>query len=96
MQQTGVGQRIFIGQFSDDSGLSYLNARYYEAGRGQFLSEDPTFLDVGKSFFANKVLSNPQSLNSYEAAIASIQSQINAIQGKINELKSSSSSNKKN
>jgi RHS repeat-associated protein len=39
-----VAARGYIGQFSDQSGLSYLNARYYEGSRGQFLSEDPTFL----------------------------------------------------
>ena len=39
--------RQFIGQFTDNSGLSYLNARYYEGSRGQFLSEDPSFLAVG-------------------------------------------------
>ena len=31
--------RQFIGQFTDNSGLSYLNARYYEGSRGQFLSK---------------------------------------------------------
>jgi RHS repeat-associated protein len=37
-------RRKFIGQFTDDSTLSYLNARYYDSTRGQFLSEDPVFL----------------------------------------------------
>jgi RHS repeat-associated protein len=36
--------RQFIGQFTDQSALSYLNARYYDSSRGQFLSQDPTFL----------------------------------------------------
>src|SRR5882762_4252381 len=36
-------KRKFIGQFTDDSGLSYLNARYYSSDRGQFLSQDPMF-----------------------------------------------------
>jgi RHS repeat-associated protein len=58
-------KRKYIDQFSDDSGLSYLQARYYDAGRGQFLSQDPTFLDIGKSVLTNKVITNPQSLNSY-------------------------------
>jgi RHS repeat-associated protein len=48
---TNVGgansQRQFIGQFSDASGLSYLNARYYNPSQGQFISEDPSFLAVG-------------------------------------------------
>jgi RHS repeat-associated protein len=37
-------KRQFIGQFKDDSTPSYLNARYYDSGRGQFLSQDPVFL----------------------------------------------------
>jgi RHS repeat-associated protein len=61
MQQTGVGQRIFIGQFSDDSGLSYLNARYYSSDRGQFISQDPMF-------WGKQNLTNPQSFNSYSYA----------------------------
>src|SRR6516225_6039114 len=40
-------RRKFIGQFTDDSTLSYLSARYYEGSRGQFLSEDPAFLAMG-------------------------------------------------
>jgi RHS repeat-associated protein len=39
--------RQYIGQFADQSNLDYLNARYYEGSRGQFLSVDPTFLAVG-------------------------------------------------
>jgi RHS repeat-associated protein len=36
------GQRIFIGQEYDSaSQLSYLNARYYDGGKGKFLSQDP-------------------------------------------------------
>ena len=35
----------FIGQYSDpESNLSYLQARYYDGSRGEFLSEDPVFL----------------------------------------------------
>jgi RHS repeat-associated protein len=34
--------RKYIGQFADQSNLSYLNARYYEGNRGQFLSQDPS------------------------------------------------------
>jgi RHS repeat-associated protein len=36
-------KRQFIGQFTDDSTLSYFNARYYDSGRGQFTSEEPFF-----------------------------------------------------
>ena len=39
--------RKFIGQFADESNLSYLQARYYDPSRGQFLSQDPSFLAVG-------------------------------------------------
>ena len=55
-------RRKYIGQFADDSSLSYLNARYYDSGRGQFVSEDPLFIS------AKQNLSNPQSLNSYAYA----------------------------
>jgi RHS repeat-associated protein len=54
-------RRQFIGQFADDSALSYLNARYYDSTRRQFLSEDPVFLSDPKG----QNLRNPQSLNAY-------------------------------
>jgi RHS repeat-associated protein len=57
-------KRKFIGQFADDSTLSYLQARYYDSSRGQFVSEDPVFLENPK----NQGLGNPQSLNSYSYA----------------------------
>ena len=53
--------RQFIGQFSDSSGLSYLNARYYSPTQGQFISQDPLFLGAP----SQQNLQNPQSLNSY-------------------------------
>src|ERR1700730_15923893 len=40
-------KRKYIDQFSDDSGLSYLNARYYNPSQGQFTSEEPIFLSIG-------------------------------------------------
>ena len=55
-------QRKYIGQFSDATGLSYLNARYYNSAQGQFLSEDPVFLRGQQN------LQDPQSLNSYSYA----------------------------
>jgi RHS repeat-associated protein len=69
-------RRKYIGQFTDDSGLSYLNARYYESARGQFVSQDPTFLALGnpdqiKQFSQQDqqtFLSSPQQLNSYSYA----------------------------
>src|SRR5499427_312230 len=52
----------FVGQYSDpETNLSYLQARYYDSGKGDFLSEDPVFLGDPKQ----QVLTDPQSLNSY-------------------------------
>lgn len=65
---SATNKRQYIGQFKDDSGLSYLNARYFEANRGQFLSEDPVFWEVGQSRDGKAALSNPQLLNSYSYA----------------------------
>jgi RHS repeat-associated protein len=50
--------RQYIGQFADNSGLNYLNARYYNGAQGQFTTEDPVF-------WGNQNLSDPQSLNAY-------------------------------
>jgi RHS repeat-associated protein len=68
-------KRQFIGQFTDDSTLSYLNARYYDNARGQFLSEDPVFQQLGSPDAQNlakrplqHILSDPQGLNSYSYA----------------------------
>jgi RHS repeat-associated protein len=65
-------KRQFIGQFTDDSTLSYLNARYYDSNRGQFLNEDPTFLALGDPNKVQqltqdqlKLLSDPQVVNAY-------------------------------
>jgi RHS repeat-associated protein len=66
-------KRKYIGQFLDDSNLSYLNARYYSSDRGQFLSQDSTFLAIGNpnqlqqltQQDQSKFLSDPQQLNSY-------------------------------
>jgi RHS repeat-associated protein len=62
-QNTGTttAARQFIGQFADASGLSYLNARYYNGTQGQFTSEDPVFLGTP----SQQNLQDPQSLNSY-------------------------------
>ncbi len=70
----GVGSPIYIGQIYDaSSNLNYLNARYQDPSRGQFLSEDPTFLAIGNQqrlqsltqTDQTSVLSDPQTLNSY-------------------------------
>ena len=54
----------YIGEAYDDAtGLSYLNARYYDAGRGQFTSQDPVFWN-----FDQRWLADPQNQNSYSYA----------------------------
>jgi RHS repeat-associated protein len=66
-------RRQYIGQFTDDSSLSYLNARFYDSGRGQFISEDPAFLAVGSrnqlAQFSHQeqqqFLADPQQTNAY-------------------------------
>jgi RHS repeat-associated protein len=57
-------KRQFIGQFTDDSSLSYLNTQFYDSARGQFISQDPVFLADPK----RQDIKNPQSLNSYSYA----------------------------
>ncbi|HRH22459.1 MAG TPA: SpvB/TcaC N-terminal domain-containing protein [Candidatus Paceibacterota bacterium] len=61
--------RGFIGQFENEgNNLSYLNARYYEGARGQFLSQDPVFWEVGLTNDGMGVLTSPQLQNSYAYA----------------------------
>ena len=53
--------KTYIGQFSDtQTSLSYLNARYYDGKRGQFISQDPEFWSISQSW-----LLDPQNQNSY-------------------------------
>jgi RHS repeat-associated protein len=55
-------KRQYIDQFSDaQTGLSYLNARYYSPTQAQFLSEDPIFWGDPKA----QLLMDPQSFNTY-------------------------------
>src|SRR3989344_2334650 len=55
-------QRKYIGEYYDEgTGLNYLNARYLQSSRGQFLSQDPVF-------WGKQNLQNPQSMNSYSYA----------------------------
>jgi RHS repeat-associated protein len=57
--------RQYIGErYDSDTDLNYLNARYYQSTRGQFLSEDPVFWENPKM----QNMMNPQSLNSYAYA----------------------------
>jgi RHS repeat-associated protein len=66
-------KRKYIGQFSDDSGLSYLNARYMDPSRGQFTSEEPVELAIGDPNQLQQIigqsqqqlLADPQKLNYY-------------------------------
>ncbi len=52
--------RGYIGEYQDTTGLSYLNARYYDPQRGQFLSEDSQFWSLDRNWLAD-----PQNQNSY-------------------------------
>ena len=70
-------QRRFIGEeYDGDTEFSYLNARYYQGSRGQFMSQDPVFLAVGDAGAVREItqktlraiLADPQSLNSYSYA----------------------------
>ena len=70
-------QRGFIGEEYDaESTLNYLNARYYEGSRGQFMSQDPVSLALGDPARVREitqrelreVLADPQALNSYAYA----------------------------
>jgi RHS repeat-associated protein len=69
-------QRRYIGEeFDQDSKFSYLNARYYEGSRGQFLSQDPVLLAIGSGGEDGRsrqqldaFLTDPQSLNGYSYA----------------------------
>jgi RHS repeat-associated protein len=67
-------QRRFIGEeYDGDTEFSYLNARYYQGSRGQFMSQDPAHLAIGDpaklrgltGLTEGHLLSDPQLLNSY-------------------------------
>ena len=61
--------RQFIGQFSDaQTGLDYLNARYYDSARGQFMSQDPVFWEIGVTKDGKMSLAAPQIQNAYSYA----------------------------
>lgn len=62
-QQTGVynEKRKFIGEtYDSNTGLDYLNARYYDPQSGKFISQDPEFWNLSEEY-----LLDPQQLNSY-------------------------------
>src|SRR5215831_14042050 len=55
-------QKQYVGRYQDpETNLNYLQARYYDSSKGEFLSEDPVFLGNPNE----QVLTDPQSLNSY-------------------------------
>jgi RHS repeat-associated protein len=57
-------QRQYIGQVYDtETGLDYLNARYYGAGTARFISRDPMFSALPIDFIVD-----PQQQNSYSYA----------------------------
>lgn len=59
----------YLGEkYDQESGYSYLNARYYDGGRGQFLSQDPVFLGIGVDSRTAQALQDPQLMNSYSYA----------------------------
>jgi RHS repeat-associated protein len=60
--------RGYIGEFTDQSGLSYLNARYYNSGQGQFTAQDPVFWELGLGKVGRMILGDPQLLNNYAYA----------------------------
>jgi RHS repeat-associated protein len=67
---TFTSKRNFIGEVQDlETDLNYLNARYYDSGRGQFLSQDPVFWEVGESEEGMFVLISPQLQNSYSYGV---------------------------
>src|SRR5215472_4909664 len=52
----------YIGRYQDpETNLNYLQARYYDGSKGEFLSEDPVFWGTP----SKQDLQNPQDLNSY-------------------------------
>ena len=57
-------QRKYIGQeYDEDTGLNYLNARYYNSAIARFVSQDPIALATPE-----KLLQDPQQLNYYSYA----------------------------
>jgi RHS repeat-associated protein len=79
-------RRKYIGQFSDDSGLSYLNARYYDSGRGQFTSEDPVFWEIGITKDEKSILAQPTGRQRDEMKI--LRSDVRSLGKPINQYNS--------
>lgn len=61
--------RHYIGErYDSESGLNYLNNRYLNSARGQFLSQDPVFWEIGQTQDGKVALMSPQLQNSYSYA----------------------------
>lgn len=66
-------RKAFGHEFDNSTGLSYMDARYYNPSQGQFTSEDPTFLAIGDPTQVKQLtnqqfqqlLADPQALNAY-------------------------------
>lgn len=59
-------QRKFAGTERDETtSLDYMQARYYRAAEGRFISQDPVFYEVGVTRDGRAVLLNPIAQNSY-------------------------------
>ena len=57
-------QRKFAGhEYDVDTGLNYMNARYYQPNLSRLISQDPEFLNLNKEY-----LFDPQQWNSYSYA----------------------------
>jgi RHS repeat-associated protein len=62
-------QRKYIGEIADSStNLDYLNARYYDPGRGQFTGQDPLSRNIALNP-TDRLLLNPQEQNFYSYAL---------------------------
>ena len=59
------GTRITVGTSTKEKRQSYLQARYYEPSRGQFLSQDPVFWGEPQQ----QILADPQSFNTYSYSL---------------------------
>ena len=68
---TAVNDRRFVGKEKDaETGLSYFGARYEDAKTGRFIAPDPVrSVNPKTSKINEKVLLNPQRLNTYAYAL---------------------------
>jgi RHS repeat-associated protein len=70
-QTTGnsITDKHYISErYDPDQDIQYLNARYYEGSRGEFLSQDPVHWELGQTRDGLIALYNPQLQNSYAYA----------------------------